>query len=109
MVAEYEMSDRLGLVAYERPHQPMFHPESFVPGKAYSEEKACQIDEEVARFVEETHQRVRKILSERRKVLNDLAHLLSPIQHSNCYGKECLLFNLFKKEDLKCILLLQLS
>ena len=86
MVAEYGMSDRLGLVAYERPRQPMFLPESFAPDKAYSEEKACQIDEEVARFVEEAHQRVRKILSERRKVLDDLAHLLS--QKESVLGDE---------------------
>jgi len=33
--------------------------------------------EEVTRFVEEAHQRVRKILSGRRTVLDDLAHLLS--------------------------------
>lgn len=42
----------------------------------YSKTKAAQIDEEVSQFVEEAHQRVRKILSERRKVLDDLAHLL---------------------------------
>jgi cell division protease FtsH len=77
MVAEYGMSDRLGLVAYERPRQPMLLPESFSPSKTYSEEKAFQIDEEVARIVEEAHQRVRNILSERRKVLDDLAHRLS--------------------------------
>ncbi len=56
MVTEYGMSDRLGLVAYERPRQPMFLPESFASGKNYSEAKAAQIDEEVARFVEEAHQ-----------------------------------------------------
>jgi len=77
MVTEYGMSDRLGLVTYERARQPMFLPESYAPGKAYSEEKAGQIDEEIARFVEEAHQRVRKILSEKRKVLDDLAHLLA--------------------------------
>jgi len=76
MVAEYGMSDRLGLVAFERPRQPMFLPQGFAPSKTYSEEKAGQIDEEVARVVEEAHQRVRKILSERLKILNDLAHLL---------------------------------
>jgi cell division protease FtsH len=65
MVTEYGMSDRLGLVTYERPRQPMFLA------------KAAQIDEEVARFVEEAHKRVREILSERRTVLDDLAHLLS--------------------------------
>ena len=59
------------------PRQPMFLPENFSPGKNYSEAKAAQIDEEVTRFVEEAHQRVRKILSERRTVLDDLAHLLS--------------------------------
>jgi len=77
MVTEYGMSDRLGLVSYERPRQPMFLPESYSPGKNYSEAKAAQIDEEVTRFIEEAHQRVRKILSERRTVLDDLAHLLS--------------------------------
>jgi ATP-dependent Zn protease len=77
MVTEYGMSDRLGLVSYERPRQPIFLPESFAPGKNYSEAKAAQIDEEVTRFVEEAHQRVCKILSERRTVLDDLAHLLS--------------------------------
>ena len=77
MVTEYGMSDRLGLVSYERARQPMFLPESFAPGKTYSEAKAGQIDEEVTRFVEEAHQRVLKILSERRNVLDDLAHLLS--------------------------------
>jgi cell division protease FtsH len=77
MVTEYGMSESLGLVSYERPRQPTFLPESFSSSKNYSEAKAAQIDEEVTRFVEEAHQRVRKILSERRKVLDDLAHLLS--------------------------------
>jgi cell division protease FtsH len=77
MVTEYGMSDRLGLVTYERPRQAMFLPESFTPSKTYGEEKADQIDEEITRIIEEAHQRVRGILSERRKILDDLAHLLS--------------------------------
>ncbi len=77
MVTEYGMSDLLGLVSYERPRQSMFLPESFSQGKNYSEAKAAQIDDEVTRFVDEAHQRVRKILSERRAVLDDLARLLS--------------------------------
>ena len=72
------MSDRLGLVTYERPRQPMFLPGGFAPSKTYSEQKAGQIDEEVARVVEEAHQRGQSILSGRRKVLDDLVHLLSP-------------------------------
>jgi cell division protease FtsH len=86
MVTEYGMSDRLGLVSYERPRQAMFLPESFSSGKTYSEAKAGQIDEEVTRFIEEAHQRVRKILSERRAVLDDLAHLLS--QQKSVQGEE---------------------
>jgi cell division protease FtsH len=77
MVTEYGMSDRMGLVTYERPRQPMFLPGNFAQGNTYSEEKSSQIDGEIARFIDEAHQRVKKILSERRKVLDDLAHLLS--------------------------------
>jgi ATP-dependent Zn protease len=62
MVTEYGMSDRLGLVSYERPRQAMFLPESFSSAKNYSEAKAAQIDDEVSRFVDEAHQRVREIL-----------------------------------------------
>jgi cell division protease FtsH len=80
MVAEYGMSDLLGPVTYERPRQPMFLPESYSPGKAYSETKATQIDEEISRVMAEAHERVRKILSERRKVLDELAHLLTEVE-----------------------------
>jgi cell division protease FtsH len=38
---------------------------------------SAEIDGEIARFIDEAHQRVKKILSERRKVLDQLAHLLS--------------------------------
>ncbi len=100
MVTEYGMSDRLGLVSYERPRQPMFLPESYSPGKNYSEAKAAQIDEEVTRFIEEAHQRVRKILSERRTVLDDLAHLLS--EKESVQGEELrkMLDNLFPKSHI---------
>lgn len=70
-------SDRLGLVSYERPRQPMFLLDNFSSGKNYREAKAAQTDEEVARFCRGSHQRVLKILSERRTVLDDLARLLS--------------------------------
>ncbi len=77
MVTEYGMSDRLGLVTYERTRQPMFLPENYTPNKTYSETKATQIDEEISRMINEAHERVQKILGERRKVLDELAHLLS--------------------------------
>ncbi len=77
MVTEYGMSDRLGLVTYERPQQARFLPGTFPANKAYSEEKAAQIDEEISQVIEQAHQRVREILSTRRKVLDEVAHLLS--------------------------------
>ena len=77
MVAEYGMSDHLGLVTYESPRQPLFLPENYTPNKTYSETMATQIDQEISSVMEKTHQRVRNILSERRKVLDNLAHLLS--------------------------------
>ncbi len=86
MVTQYGMSDRLGLVSYEHQRQAMFLPEGFSPGKNYSEAKAAEIDEEIARLVEETHQRVQKILSERRTVLNELAALLS--EKESIHGDE---------------------
>ncbi|MDY6824339.1 MAG: ATP-dependent zinc metalloprotease FtsH [Thermodesulfobacteriota bacterium] len=86
MVTEYGMSDLLGLVSYERPRQAMFLPESFSPARNYSEAKSAQIDDEVKRFVDEAHQRVRRILSERRTVLDALARLLS--QKESVQGEE---------------------
>jgi cell division protease FtsH len=77
MVTEFGMSDRLGLVTYERARKPMFLPESFAPGKNYSEEKAAQIDEEISQVLEQAHQRVQGILSAHRNVLDDLAQLVS--------------------------------
>jgi len=76
MITEYGMSDRLGLVTYERERRPMFLPEPFSAGKTYSEARAAQIDEEISKVIEEAHERVREILSQHRKVLDDLAHLL---------------------------------
>ena len=76
MVTEYGMSERLGLVTYERERRPMFLPESLPGSKTYSEEKAAEIDEEVSKSIDETHQRVRNILTGRREVLTTIAKLL---------------------------------
>jgi cell division protease FtsH len=97
MVTEYGMSERLGLVSYERERRPMFLPESFTPSKSYSEERAAQIDGEISRVVEEAHQRVRQILSAQRKVLDDLARIL--LEREMVLGEE--LRRLLKKSEPK--------
>ena len=76
MVTEYGMSDRLGLVTYDRERRPMFLPDNLSQNKVYSEDKAAEIDEEVARVMDEGHKRVQQILSERKEILTDLAHRL---------------------------------
>ena len=49
--------------------KPLVFLAMFPPGKS-------TIDEEISKVIEEAHERVRGVLSERRKVLDDLAHLL---------------------------------
>jgi len=55
----------------------MFLPGNYSPNKSYSETKSTQIDEEISAVIEQAHQRVRNILSERRNILDNLARLLS--------------------------------
>lgn len=55
MVAEYGMSDRLGLVTYESTRQPMFIPENYAPNKTYSESIATKIDQEISSVMEQAH------------------------------------------------------
>jgi cell division protease FtsH len=86
MVTEYGMSDRLGLVTYESSPHPTFLPENYTAKKTYSETKATQIDEEIANVIEQTHQRVRGILTARQHVLDKLAHLL--LEKETVQGKE---------------------
>ncbi|WP_051957980.1 ATP-dependent zinc metalloprotease FtsH [Desulfobacter vibrioformis] len=77
MVAEYGMSDRIGLVSYERQRTPMFLPQGYSSEKNYSDESSARIDEEVSLMMEEAHRRVHKILSNKRALLDKLAALLS--------------------------------
>ena len=70
MVKEYGMSDKLGLVTFERERRPMFlESPDFARGKDYSEDTARIIDEEVDRLIKEAHGRVREILTRRREAL----------------------------------------
>jgi len=77
MVAEYGMSEKMGLVTYTREKRPLFL-EAGMPSlsREYSEETAQLIDAEVSRLMNEAHDRVRKILIDKREHLELLAQTL---------------------------------
>ena len=74
MVAQYGMSERVGLATFEQAGA------SYVPAPVqnvpYSEHTARLIDGEVARLLDEAHQRVQATLREQRPLLDALARLL---------------------------------
>ncbi len=76
MVTEYGMSEKLGLVTYEKERRPLLLDTGRTPSKEYSEETARDIDAEVARLVEKAHERVRNILTERRDQLESISQRL---------------------------------
>jgi cell division protease FtsH len=65
MVTEYGMSDKLGPVQYEGNHQ-VFVGRDYGQTKAYSEQVAFEIDQEVRRILMEAHQKAREIIEEHR-------------------------------------------
>jgi cell division protease FtsH len=76
MVTEYGMSEKLGLVTYAKERRPLFLEAGFSPAKEYSDETAREIDAEVSRLMEEAHDRVRKILTEKKQQLEVIAQKL---------------------------------
>jgi cell division protease FtsH len=76
MVTEYGMSEKLGLVTYAKERRPLFLETGFSPGKEYSDETAREIDSEVSRLMDEAHDLVRKILTEKKQQLEVIAQTL---------------------------------
>ncbi|HFC9088534.1 TPA: ATP-dependent zinc metalloprotease FtsH [Enterococcus hirae] len=65
MVTEYGMSDRLGPVQYEGNHQ-VFVGRDYGQTKAYSEQVAFEIDQEVRKILMEAHQKAHEIIEAHR-------------------------------------------
>ncbi|TAK09208.1 MAG: ATP-dependent metallopeptidase FtsH/Yme1/Tma family protein [Candidatus Manganitrophaceae bacterium] len=77
MVTRFGMSERLGLAAFERSNEGAFlYQPAASEGREYSERTAQAIDEEIARFLEEAHMRVKETLTAQRGTLEALAALL---------------------------------
>ncbi|MCF8652395.1 ATP-dependent zinc metalloprotease FtsH [Enterococcus faecium] len=65
MVTEYGMSDRLGPVQYEGNHQ-VFVGRDYGQTKAYSEQVAFEIDQEVRKILMEAHDKAREVIEAHR-------------------------------------------
>ena len=76
MVTEYGMSEKLGLVTYAKERRPLFLETGYSPAKEYSDDTAREIDSEVSRLMEEAHDLVRKILTEKKQQLEVIAQTL---------------------------------
>jgi cell division protease FtsH len=75
MVAQYGMSERLGLATFEQPAAAPYAP-ALPPNTPYSERTARLIDAEIARLLDDAHERVRATLCEQRTLLDALARQL---------------------------------
>ncbi len=75
MVTKYGMSDRLGTVVFDDEHE-VFIGRSMSQGRAYSEEVAGIIDEEVRRIMDAAYEHCRNILANRRDRLELVAQYL---------------------------------
>jgi len=77
MVTEYGMSERLGLLTYERESRSAYLqvPEAG-RGKEYSEKTAQEIDEEMGSLLAAAQERVRSVLHGKRPLLERMARVL---------------------------------
>jgi cell division protease FtsH len=76
MVCSFGMSDRIGPVSYSDDSADVFLGRDFVSRKNYSEQKAQEIDEEVARLLRDCYDDARRMLGEGRPVLDRIAEAL---------------------------------
>lgn len=73
MVKEFGMSEKLGLVTFEKERRPLFLEVPGTSSKEYSEETARDIDREIKRIIDETYEKVKGILSGHKDTLEKLA------------------------------------
>ena len=91
MVAQYGMSERLGLVTFEEVRSPLLGPNVQPDRRACSERSAEAIDVEVARLLAEAHQRVQVTLTSKRALLELVAQTLLQKESLDRAGFDALL------------------
>ena len=86
MVTQWGMSDKLGLVAYDS-DQPVFMGMEYGHSeRAYSQETASTIDNEIRRIIDEAHKRAVKMLKENREILDNMSRVL--VEKETIYTEE---------------------
>ena len=75
MVTQYGMSEKVGLVAFEKSRE-IFLGKELVQEKRYSEATASLIDQEVSRIVMECYERAKKLIKDNMDKLHELANRL---------------------------------
>jgi len=86
MVTQLGFSDKLGTVAYAEPQQEQFLGYSMGRQQSISEATQQTIDAEVRRFVQESYDTAKRILTEKRKDLDTLAKGL--LEYETLTGEE---------------------
>ena len=77
MVKEYGMSEKLGLMTFERERKPLFLNFDPSPGtKDYSEETAREIDDEIKKIIDQSYIKVKTVLIEKKEILERVAQIL---------------------------------
>ncbi len=80
MVVEYGMSEKLGPLSYSSGQRSLFLGQQLPESRPYSEQIAAEIDNEVRQIVEQAHQQVRNLLSEKQDKLETLAKRLLEVE-----------------------------
>ena len=76
MVTKFGMSDRVGLINYDNDDSEVFIGRDLAHTRAYGEEIAAVIDQEVKRIIDEAHMKAREMVREHEDVLHACAKLL---------------------------------
>lgn len=76
MVTRYGMSENIGLINYDNDDDEVFIGRDLAHARAYGENVAGMIDQEIKRIIDECYQKTRSILTEHEKILHKCADLL---------------------------------
>lgn len=99
MVAEWGMSDKLGLISFGEGGE-VFVGRDYQRQLPYSQELANSIDEEVKKIIDNAHAQAKKILSEKRDIIEKVAKIL--IDKETIYQEEFeMLYNGASVEDVE--------